>query len=192
MSNNIVCLKVAMVENAISSWNYLLQKGFALTGVSGMSVRSFLREVLCFDDAFIESTVRTVFLNNSPVDDLDETCIKEGDRMALGSAMPGLVGIVMGRDNPFKSFRSDIDAKKAASSASAVPVTVSMKVFSTLAVEVGRDVLKRGILVDPAMLAVFLADKKALILEAEGNDADAFLAKLETMVGVVSICVDFS
>lgn len=192
MSNKVESLKIVMSGEAVPAWNYLLQKGFALTGVSGMSVRKFLHEILKFDDAFIDSTVRTVFLNFSPVDDLDATFIKEGDRMALGSAMPGLVGIVMGRDNPYKSFRSDIDAKKDASTASQTPVTLSVKVFSTLAVETGRQILERGILVDAASLASFLEGKKEFIGEADGGTANAFIAKIGAMSGNVPIRVEFS
>ena len=188
MSNNTVPIEILMDQAAVSDWNYLLQKGFALTGLAGMSVREFLHEKLEFDDAFIESEVRTVFLNFSPVDNLDETHIKEGDRMALGSAMPGLVGIVMGRDNFYKSFRSGIAAKEDTASASKTPVTLSVKVFSTLAVASGRDILRRGILIDPAILARFLTDRKASI---RGADSADLIRSVEGMSGLVPIRVEF-
>jgi hypothetical protein len=191
MNNNVVSLRIAMVEGAVAGWNYLLQKGFALEAVSGMSMRLFLRDILGFDDNYIDATVRTIFLNNSPVDDLDAINIHDGDRIALGSAMPGLVGIVMGRNNPYKSFRSDISVRKGSLSIDQVPIVVSVKIFSTLAVESGRDILKRGILVDANMLATFLADKKSQIVEAEGVGADTLLAKLATMSGNIPICVNF-
>ena len=184
-------MEIRMAGEAVPSWNYLLQKGFFLTAVSGMSVREFLHEGLGFDDVFIETTVRTIFLNNSPVDDLDDTFVKDGDRMALGSAMPGLVGIVMGRDNFYKSFRSGI-AVKDHSKVNAAPARLSVKVFSTLAVETGRDILGRGLLVDAAELAAFLRDKKAVILKGDGLDAEAFLARLETLDGDVPVRVEFA
>jgi hypothetical protein len=185
------CMDISMVAEAAWGWNYILQKGFALHGVSGTSVRQFLHEALGFDDEFIDSTVRTIFLNNSPVDDLDHTYIKDGDRMALGSAMPGLVGIVMGRDNFYKSFRSGIEVKDH-SRADAAPARLDMKVFSTLAVESGRGLLARGILVDAAVLAAFLREKKAQIIEAGGLNADGFLARLDGMDGDVPIRVTFA
>ncbi|MEZ7197006.1 hypothetical protein [Pseudodesulfovibrio karagichevae] len=182
---------ISMVAEAAWGWNYILQKGFALDGVSGTSVREFLHEALGFDDEFIDSTVRTIFLNNSPVDDLDRTFIKDGDRMALGSAMPGLVGIVMGRDNFYRSFRSGIEVKDH-SRADAAPARLTMKVFSTLAVESGRGLLARGILVDAALLAEFLRGKKAQIVKAGGLDADGFLARLDGLSGDVAIRVTFA
>ncbi|XXJ20022.1 hypothetical protein ACR42D_10840 [Desulfovibrio caledoniensis] len=184
-------MEITMVAEAAWSWNYVLQKGFFLDGVSGTSVRRFLHEALGFDDDFIESTVRTIFLNNSPVDDLDDTFIKDGDRMALGSAMPGLVGIVMGRDNFYKSFRSGI-AVKDHSRSEAAPARLSMKVFSTLAVESGRGLLARGILVDAGLLAGFLREKKGLFLKGDGLEADEFLTRLDTLSGPVSVRVTFS
>ncbi|MCJ2164061.1 MULTISPECIES: hypothetical protein [unclassified Pseudodesulfovibrio] len=191
MNNNVERLRIAMVEDAVAGWNYLLQKGFALEAVSGMSMRLFLREILGFDDNYIDTTVRTIFLNNSPVDDLETAKINDGDRIALGSAMPGLVGIVMGRNNPYKSFRSDISVREGSFSINEVPAIVSVKIFSTLAVESGRDLLRRGILVDANMLASFLIDKKAQIVEADEVDADTILAKLEAMSGNIPISVEF-
>lgn len=183
-------LLITMIETAVSGWNYFLQKGFFLEGVSGMSVRMFLREAVGFEDRYIDETVRTVFLNNSPVDDIDATYIKDGDRMALGSAMPGLVGIVMGRDNFYKSFRSGI-AVKEATRADSSPALLSVKVFATLAVESGRAILERGIVADPALLASFLSDKRDLIREADGEDADTFIGRLEGMTGKVAFRVIF-
>lgn len=184
-------MEIAMVAEAAWGWNYILQKGFALDGVSGVSVRRFLHDSLGFDDEFIDSSVRTIFLNNSPVDDLDRTYIKDGDRMALGSAMPGVVGIVMGRDNFYKSFRSGIEIKDH-SRAKAAPARLGMKIFSTLAVETGRGLLARGILVDAGVLADFLRDKEPEILEVDGRDAGEFLERLEDMTGYVPIRVIFA
>lgn len=184
------CMEIAMVAGAAASWYYILQKGFALDGVAGTSVRRFLHDALGFDDGFIDSTVRTIFLNNSPLDDLDRTYIKDGDRLALGSAMPGLVGIVMGRDNLYKSFRSEIEVKDH-SRAKAAPARVGMKIFSTLAVETGRGLLARGILVDAGLLADFLRDKEPEILEVNGEDADGFLKRLGSATGYVFIRVTF-
>jgi hypothetical protein len=184
-------MEISMVAEAVWSWNYILQKGFFLDGVSGTSVRLFLHEALGFDDGFIESTVRTIFLNNSPVDDLDGTYIKDGDRMALGSAMPGLVGIVMGRDNFYKSFRSGI-AVKDHSRSDAAPARLSVKVFSTLAVESGRGLLERGIMVDAALLAVFLREKKAQLLGGDGLAPETFLGRIGEQSGPLPIRVTFA
>ena len=189
--NNAAYMSLVMRSDCSRSWYYPLQKGVYMDGISGMSVRDFLHEVLRFDDAYIEGTVRTIFLNNGPVDNIDETYLKDGDRMALGSAMPGLVGIVMGRDNPFKSFRSDISAQDGMQEADRKPITVSVKLFSTLAVESGIAVLGRGVSMDAEVLADFLADKTDSIIDADGKDGEAFVAFLRERGGRARVCVDF-
>ena len=116
-------LNIHMKTESISGWNFLLQKGFTLQGHAGMSVRAFLQESLGYENCLIDESVRTIFLNSSPVDDIDGAHLKEGDRVALGSAMPGLVGICMGRDNPYKDFRSDISVKEENIAESAVQIS---------------------------------------------------------------------
>lgn len=180
-----------MKEGGRRSWYYPLQKGVFLPTASGMSVREFLHDVLHFDDAYIESTVRTIFLNNSPVDDIDRTRIADGDRLALGSAMPGLVGIVMGRDNPFKSFRSDISARDGATGSSGESIFVGVKLFSSLAAESGAAVLERGVTMDALMLADFLADRTDQVIDADGMDGEALVAALRDGGGRIAIRVEF-
>jgi hypothetical protein len=66
-----------------------------------------------------------------------------------------------------------------------------VKVFATLAVESGRAILERGIVADPALLASFLSDKRDLIREADGEDADTFIGRLEGMTEKVAFRVIF-
>lgn len=189
--NNVSFLTIQMMSRAASGWNFLLQKGFFLQGTSGMSVRNLLHEVLGYEDNFIEQTVRTIFRNNRPVDDIDNVFIKDGDRLALGGAMPGIVGIVMGRDNPYKSFRSDISVQKEVKARNIEPITISMKIFSTLAVETGIDVLGRGILVESLTLADFLEEKSDLIIEADGKKGKELVEYIRTMKDKIGIRVIF-
>ncbi|WP_281762403.1 hypothetical protein [Pseudodesulfovibrio nedwellii] len=189
--NNVSFLTIQMMSRAASGWNFLLQKGFFLQGTSRMSVRNLLHDVLGYEDNFIEQTVRTIFRNNRPVDDIDNVFIKDGDRLALGGAMPGIVGIVMGRDNPYKSFRSDISVQKEVKARNIEPITISMKIFSTLAVETGIDVLGRGILVESLTLADFLEEKSDLIIEADGKKGKELVEYIRTMKDKIGIRVIF-
>ncbi len=157
-----------------------------------MSVRSFLQEALGYDNSLIESSVRTVFLNNSPVDDIDIVHIKDGDRMALGGAMPGLVGICMGRDNPYKEFRSGISVNEERMTENAEPVCLSVKIFSTLAVETGVDVLKKGIAIDAGLLADFIEKRMEQVIEANGMNSTKLIAFLRKTTDVISLEVEFS
>lgn len=184
-------LNIRMTRETRRGWNFLLQKGFFMRARSGVSVREFLRASLGYADALIESEVRTIFLNSSPVDDIDTARIKDGDRLALGSAMPGLVGICMGRDNPYKGFRGDISVIEDVVDKSAAEIRVSVKIFSTLAVETGEAVLRRGIEIDAHLLADFLTEKVGELLDADGLSTEVLLSGLQKNDGTVRITVLF-
>lgn len=183
--NNSNCLKIRMKRETRTAWNTLLQRGFYVQGPGKCTVRQFVSEVFKFDDCFIDETVRTIFLNSSPVDDINVAFVRDGDRLALGSAMPGLVGICMGRDNPYKSFRSGIACHDAeVQDDSGDTIRVFAKIFSTLAVESGEDILRRGIEADASQLAALLLEKADSILDGPSSDS-------LPSSGEVTVCVEF-
>lgn len=128
----------------------LLQAGFFMLAREGMSAREFMRDILAFPDPYIEGVVSTVFLDDSPVDDIDATRLAEGSRIALSAAMPGLVGAVMRRNSPYAALRESISYKKdgaAAMSAVERPpeIRVGVKLFNSVMRDRGPELLARGI-----------------------------------------------
>ncbi|MDA8409499.1 MAG: hypothetical protein M0001_03805 [Treponema sp.] len=150
----------------------LLQAGFSLRAPAGMSARAFMREVLGFPDAYIEGAVSTVFIDDSPVDDIDAARLVEGSRIALSAAMPGLVGAVMRRHSPYAALRESISYREGeggagggggrvvgndraagegrgggggGGAAPAPEVRVGVKLFNSVMVDRGPEVLARGI-----------------------------------------------
>ena len=190
--NDILDMKLEMRTGARLGFNTLLQRGFYLTGPNGLTVREFLRRVVGYDDDCIDGQVRTIFLNSSPMDDIDQSHVREGDRLSLGSAMPGLVGICMGRDNPYKSFRSDIASVKDDESESGETVRVYVKVFSVLAVDTGADILAAGIEVDRSVLADLLEKETGKFVACEGKSAAEVIGDLRADAGTVKVSVTFS
>ncbi|MEF2230322.1 MAG: hypothetical protein V3571_05285 [Pseudodesulfovibrio sp.] len=180
-----------MRAGARTGFNTLLQRGFYLAGRSGMTVREFLREVVGYDDARIDRDVRTVFLNSSPMDGLDETMVRDGDRLALGSAMPGLVGICMGRDNPYKEFRKSLALERTADDEKGAPVRVYVKIFSVLAVDTGADILARGVEVDRESLVALLEREKENILSEAGRSPDRVIESVKKGTGPLCLAVRF-
>lgn len=167
--SDTVQMTVRMKVGALGGWNLLLQKGFYKTGPGGLTVREFVMKVLGYESDYIDKTVRTIFLNYSPVDNIDEAIVHDGDKLSLGSAMPGLVGIVMGRDNPFKSFREGITCHDSGLSAEREEtIRVFLKVFSTLAVETGGDILACGIDTTAGDVRTIIKNYKEYFVEVEG------------------------
>ncbi|WP_419788134.1 hypothetical protein [Pseudodesulfovibrio sp.] len=184
-------LELTMCGSARTGFNTLLQRGFYMTCRAGMSVREFMREVLGYDDLLIDNDVRTVFLNSSPLDGLDTTHLQDGDRLALGSAMPGLVGICMGRDNPYREFRSSIGLVRHDAVETGEIIRVFVKIFSVLAVDTGADILQRGIETErEPLIALLKKGGDNLLSEGEAGAAE-ILDSLRRGKGTVRLQVRF-
>lgn len=167
--NNKHELNIVMKSEGLSGWSHILQKGYYKTGPANRTVREFIMAVTGYDCEFIDTTVRTIFLNYSPVDDIDQVLVKEGDKLSLGGAMPGLVGIVMGRDNPYKSFREGITCDGGEEmDSSEGDVRVFMKVFSTLVQKTGIELLNRGIELTVDEVNIVLEGVKQHIIDDGG------------------------
>jgi len=126
----------------------LLQAGFSMRARAGISARAFMRETLGFPDAYIEGAVSTVFIDDSPVDDIDAARLAEGSRIALSAAMPGLVGAVMRRHSPYAALRESISYRERTGGADEgrLPeIRVGVKLFNSVMVDRGPEVLARGI-----------------------------------------------
>jgi hypothetical protein len=159
-----------VMEAALS----LLQAGAGLRCRVGLSARVFMREVLGLDDAYIEGTVSTVFLDSEPVDDIDAAMVRDGSRLALSAAMPGLVGAVMRRNSPYASFREGISHGREAASptdAAGEEGFVIVKLFNSVMRDRGPALLARGVLA-PGAAAAELARSAGLPppAAAEGDD----------------------
>jgi hypothetical protein len=122
----------------------------------GCSVRRFLREQIGLSPETIE-TIQSIFLDGSPVDDLDSAIIRDGSSLALSAAMPGLVGATMRRGGAYSSFRSTITYREAGTQCVSGEGFVRMKLFNLLMAELGPGFLKKGIFVRSSDLVDFLA-----------------------------------
>lgn len=86
----------------------LLQRGVGIADGVGTTVRAFLEGILGVDPAYVESRLRTVFLDGHPVDDLDGAVLGAGAVLALSGAMPGLAGASMRRGGYYARLREGI------------------------------------------------------------------------------------
>jgi hypothetical protein len=159
------------VPAGTSGLTTLLQKGVFLRGRSGISIREFLEHHVGMDAEYIEKDVRTIFLNSAPVDDIDTIKVDDGDVLSLSAAMPGLVGIAMGRNTLVSGFRSDISAK--AKDVDDGDAFVLVKLFNLVARDAGSSLLQRGVWVPAKLLAEVLP--QSCPPESVGPDDRIFL-----------------
>ncbi len=131
----------------IPSFFPILQKGFRVKARVGVSVQTFLADHLGLSPEYVRDRVKTIFLDGKSVDDFDRTLIRDGSRLALSAALPGLAGAVLRRGSPFAGLRSRVEERKQGPSNEPEEGFVYLKLFNLLLPEVGPLLLQKGILI---------------------------------------------
>jgi hypothetical protein len=149
-------LNLTLKPDQLHAFFPLLQKGVSVPVTVGCTLRSLLCDQFAIPADYVTDRITTLFLDNSPVDDLDRTIIRDGARVTLSAAMPGLVGATMRRGGFYAALRQGIShvTDKAASVDTCGEVRV--KLFNLLLAEIGPLVLARGLLLEQDELAELL------------------------------------
>lgn len=142
---------------ALSALTPLAREGFGVDIAAGRSLRQTLTGDLCLEAECVEKRIQTVFLDGSPVDNIDTDYARPGSALALASALPGVAGICMQRQSRIGVYREGITHQGGAS----IPATdrslrITLKLFNTVAVECLAQVLSRGVEVRSGRLAELL------------------------------------
>ena len=177
----------------------LLQDGFYLPNVAaGTSVRDFLTCVLGLDPDYIRNRIQSLFLDGKPVDDYDKAHVHDGSRLALSSALPGLVGATLRQGGLLASFRNTITYQETTSAAGGNSL-VHVKLFNLIMDEMGPVLLQKGVLVKASVLRDFLAENqdvagssKKILLNTKPMDAASLLANDFAVSDLVRITVHSS
>ena len=114
------------------------------------SVLEFLVEDLGLTPEYVRQRITTVFLDGQVVDVLEDAALREGSRLALSAAMPGLVGATLRRSGPYAAMRAEITrpAEHEVHVCSAATTVVEVKLFNLLIDEIGPVLLERGVLLE--------------------------------------------
>ncbi len=161
-------LKTVTMQKGIPGTITLLQKGVFIHTTSGLSVREFMVDEIGLSPEYAETRVRAIFVNGSPVDDIDGVKIKDGDEISLSGALPGISGIAMCRDTPIGAFRSDISAK-ASGVVNSGEAKIHLKLFNLIAQEAGPTLLKKGVVVEASQVQKYLKENAPNGLPPEGG-----------------------
>jgi len=129
----------------------LLRRGFTWPYQPGQSLRSVLIEA-GIPQEYIEERLQTIFLNGSPADSLDMPVYGAQVRLALSTAMPGILGATMRRGGYYASMRDSISSRamtreEAASSGSQAEAQgwLTIRLLNFTASEAGPFFLRRGV-----------------------------------------------
>lgn len=119
---------------------------------TGCTYRELLTQQFQIDPAYVEKDIKVLFLDSSPVDDVDAAIIKNGSTIALSGAMPGVVGAAMRKDG-LGMMRSGITYREKAVERVRGPGAVFLKLFNVVMADLGPAFLRRGVYAEPSQLA---------------------------------------
>ncbi len=146
--------------NCVPRFFQLLQRGVTIRAHVGCSINAFLSKEMEVSPEILEK-IQSVFLDGSPVDDLDSAMIKDGSTLALSAAMPGLVGATMRRGGAYSSFRNTITYRENYAQCVSGEGSVQVKLFNLLMAELGPGLLRKGVFVNSSDLREFLDGQPA-------------------------------
>ncbi|OPY72208.1 MAG: hypothetical protein A4E63_01301 [Syntrophorhabdus sp. PtaU1.Bin050] len=162
-------LTISAKQSMLSGFHELLQSGFVLICIIGVSIRNLLCDQFRLSPQFVEDRISTIFLDGKPVDDIDTTTVTDSTTIALSGAMPGLVGATLRRKSPLASFRQTISSPSALQEESKAPGAVRIKVFNILMDELGPLFLGRGVFLSAETLKFFLEKQTSEFWEGCGR-----------------------
>ncbi len=148
-----------MEEFPASLVSQIAQDGIFLEARAGCSLRAFLSGECCISPEYIDNRISTIFLDSSPVDDIDSAMIKDGSIIALSAAMPGLVGAAMRRGGAYAAIRSSITHAEKEEYCRQGTVIVRLKLFNMVLKELGPGFFEKGVYVKCHDLARSLAEQ---------------------------------
>jgi hypothetical protein len=134
----------------------LIQKDCFVKIETGSSLRNVLCEQFGITPEYVKGEIKVFFLDNSPVDDLDEAIIKDGATVALSAAMPGLVGASM-RQGGLSWMRAGITYHEDGQDQGKNRGVIQLKLFNKVMADLGESFLRRGVYVKSGVLAANLA-----------------------------------
>jgi len=141
---------ITLVRTELGRFTALLQRGVALRLPGPCSVLAFLVEHLGLTPEYVAQRITTVFLDGQVVDLLERAMLREGSRLALSGAMPGLVGATLRRGGAYAAMRSEITraAEDDVDPGKGATIVVLVKLFNLLVQEIGPALLERGVLLE--------------------------------------------
>lgn len=188
-------LLVKAPADALEALTPLAREGFGVEVTAGCSLRATLADDLGLGRECVETRIQTVFMDGSPVDDIDTDFARPGSVLALAGALPGVAGIAMQRGSRIGVYREGITHQAgaqqpgqkaepqvgadrtglrpshpvwqdAAASETPRPLRITLKLFNTVAVECLAQVLRHGVELRAGRLAELLDERPEALAQA--------------------------
>lgn len=150
-----------VVPESLHLFTTLLQSGIEIKTKTATVMGDFLCQIPGFTSEYIRCTVETIFLNGTPVDDVNLPLTGSAPVLALSAAMPGLAGAIFRKNSIHSALRTQtnlledfVDETKT--------LTVNLKLFNSIAKERGPFLLETGVTIKASKLLTFLQSRTGL------------------------------
>jgi len=152
----LVTLTLEPAKEQISRLCTLMHNGCYVKVECGKTIRNLLCEQFQIPFEYVRKDIKVIFLEFSPVDNLETAIIKDGATLALSAAMPGLVGAAMRRDGDLTWLRSSITYQEGETDHQEGQGLIQIKLFNRVMADLGESFLRRGVYVKSKYLSEFL------------------------------------
>ena len=150
-------LSLDLAEEQIASLFLLLQNGFFIKASVGCTIKDFFIKQLGLSPDYVQEKIQGIFLNGKPADDIETAIIRDGARLTLSCAMPGLVGIAL-RRGPLAVFRHSITHRETGDYSYTGEGIIQLKLLNLLMKEMGPELLRKGIYINSSELTGYLGN----------------------------------
>ena len=153
-------LTLAVKPDLLGRFFLFFQQGVLIKTTVGCSIKTWLLQYLGITSEYIAGRIQTIFLDEKAVDDIETTAIRDGSRLSLSGALPGLVGATLRRGGFFSSLRSSITHSVDDKMPPQKEGWMTIKLFNLLIPELGPLLLNKGFYIPGEALAEFLKSQK--------------------------------
>lgn len=154
-------IRLTVTPESISLFTTVLQSGIEVMTIQGKSLGKFLNNFQGFTAEYLADTVQTIFLNGTAVDDLTLPLTGSNPVLALSAAMPGLAGAIFRKNSFHSALRTETNALRS-EAVQEESITVTLKLFNSIARDRGGALLKSGQVIKTDHLANFLIKRSNL------------------------------
>lgn len=154
-------IRFTVTPESVSLFTTVLQSGIEVKTSHGKTLGKFLSSFEGFTADYLADTVQTIFLNGTAVDDLTLPLTGSNPVLALSAAMPGLAGAIFRKNSFHSALRTETNALRS-ESIQEKTITVTLKLFNSIAKDRGGALLKSGQVIKADLLANFLNKRSNL------------------------------
>lgn len=158
---SVPTLRMTVTGDALPLFTTVLQSGIEIKTAHGETLGKFLSNFPGFTAKYLADTVQTIFLNGTAVDDLSLPLTGSNPVLALSAAMPGLAGAIFRKNSFHAALRTDTKTLSSESDHEK-SISVTLKLFNSIARDRGADLLKTGLCLQSEQLANFLTNRPHL------------------------------